>query len=107
MVDNLTVHYCKNFLYLYLLCLLLKDFFCSFFLPLAFKLNYYNFNNVCRQWTSGEPFDHAHGKERCAILQINQHKLDDVDCDLNGNNMHFYRFVCERTYENHLKVVSR
>ncbi|KAI1700547.1 lectin c-type domain-containing protein [Ditylenchus destructor] len=55
------------------------------------------------QWTSGEPFDHAHGKERCAILNVNERRVDDVDCDLPGGPMHLFRFICERTHENHLK----
>lgn len=57
-----------------------------------------------RSWSSGEPFDHSSGKERCGLLNVNSRTLDDVDCELGGTPTRFYRFVCERTMEQHLKV---
>lgn len=51
----------------------------------------------------GEPFDHAGGRERCAILNVNKKTIEDVDCDLSGNAFNFYRFICERTHLHHLK----
>lgn len=56
------------------------------------------------QWVTGEPFDHADGRERCAVLRINQKNIDDVDCDLSGSMTKMYRFVCERSHEDHVKV---
>jgi hypothetical protein len=61
-------------------------------------------NTTLLPWTNGEPFDHANGRERCALLNVNRKTLDDVDCDLSGSPLNFYRFVCERTLEKHLKV---
>lgn len=61
-------------------------------------------NSSVVSWSSGEPFDHANGKERCGLLNVNRKTLDDVDCDLGGTPIRFYRFVCERTFEQHLKV---
>lgn len=55
-------------------------------------------------WSVGEPFDHAGGRERCALLNINRRTIEDVDCDLNGSPLNFYRFVCERQHSQHLKV---
>ncbi|KAI6200623.1 C-type lectin domain-containing protein [Aphelenchoides besseyi] len=55
------------------------------------------------EWNAGEPFDHAEGRERCALLNVNTRTLDDVDCSLSGSPSNFYRFVCERTHEKHLK----
>jgi hypothetical protein len=60
--------------------------------------------SVFRKWSPGEPFDHAGGRERCAILNINRKTLEDVDCDLGGNPLNFYRFICERTHLHHIKV---
>jgi len=52
----------------------------------------------------GEPFDHAKGKERCALLNINERRLDDVDCDLGSGAGFNYRFVCQRSHEKHIEV---
>jgi len=57
-----------------------------------------------RKWTMGEPFDHAKGKERCALLNINERRLDDVDCDLGSGAGFNYRFVCQRSHEKHIEV---
>uniref|UniRef100_A0A914Z4Q7 C-type lectin domain-containing protein n=1 Tax=Panagrolaimus superbus TaxID=310955 RepID=A0A914Z4Q7_9BILA len=54
-------------------------------------------------WVTGEPFDHADGHERCALLRVNEKSIDDVDCDLPGSMTMMYRFVCERTHEEHVK----
>uniref|UniRef100_A0A915MFT8 C-type lectin domain-containing protein n=2 Tax=Meloidogyne javanica TaxID=6303 RepID=A0A915MFT8_MELJA len=56
------------------------------------------------KWTMGEPFDHAKGKERCALLNINERRLDDVDCDLGSGAGFNYRFVCQRSHEKHIEV---
>ncbi|CAD5227194.1 unnamed protein product [Bursaphelenchus xylophilus] len=60
-------------------------------------------NSSILSWASGEPFDHANGKERCGLLNINSKTLDDVDCELGGSPLRFYRFICERTFNQHLK----
>uniref|UniRef100_A0A915CQ31 C-type lectin domain-containing protein n=1 Tax=Ditylenchus dipsaci TaxID=166011 RepID=A0A915CQ31_9BILA len=66
-------------------------------------VNQHPLNSSMLPWTSGEPFDHSLGKERCALLNVNERRIDDVDCDLGGGPMHFYRYVCERTHDNHIK----
>ncbi|KAL7072648.1 hypothetical protein ACQ4LE_007991, partial [Meloidogyne hapla] len=58
------------------------------------------------KWTMGEPFDHAKGKERCALLNINERRLDDVDCDLGASSGFNYRFVCQRSHEKHIEHES-
>uniref|UniRef100_A0A915M759 C-type lectin domain-containing protein n=1 Tax=Meloidogyne javanica TaxID=6303 RepID=A0A915M759_MELJA len=58
------------------------------------------------KWTMGEPFDHAKGKERCALLNINERRLDDVDCDLGSGAGFNYRFVCQRSHEKHIEHES-
>ena len=61
-------------------------------------------NQDILSWISGEPFDHAEGRERCALLRVNEESIDDVDCDLPGTMDTMYRFVCERTHDEHVKV---
>ncbi|KAF7640507.1 C-type lectin domain-containing protein [Meloidogyne graminicola] len=58
------------------------------------------------KWTMGEPFDHAKGKERCALLNINERRLDDVDCDLGASPGFNYRFVCQSSHEKHIEHES-
>ncbi|CAD5221321.1 unnamed protein product [Bursaphelenchus okinawaensis] len=60
-------------------------------------------NNSALSWVSGEPFDHSNGRERCGLLNINTKTLDDVDCELGGNPVRFYRFICQRTLSQHIK----
>ena len=55
-------------------------------------------------WISGEPFDHTEGRERCAVLRVSERKIDDIDCDLSASMSKMYRFICERTHEEHVKV---
>jgi hypothetical protein len=61
-----------------------------------------------RVWAEGEPFDHSHqGRERCALLNVNDRRLLDVDCDQDATPDQLpYRSICERTRERHLEVLS-
>lgn len=56
------------------------------------------------EWVTGEPFDHTDGRERCSILRVNEKKLDDIDCDLGGSSTKMFRFICQRTNEEHIEV---
>jgi hypothetical protein len=60
-------------------------------------------NETLLHWTIGEPFDHAEGRERCGLLNINRRTIEDVDCDLSGSALNFYRFICQRQHLQHLK----
>uniref|UniRef100_A0AC34QHL4 C-type lectin domain-containing protein n=1 Tax=Panagrolaimus sp. JU765 TaxID=591449 RepID=A0AC34QHL4_9BILA len=55
------------------------------------------------EWVTGEPFDHTDGRERCSILRVNEKKLDDIDCDLGGSSTKMFRFICQRTNEEHIE----
>uniref|UniRef100_A0A7E4URY8 C-type lectin domain-containing protein n=1 Tax=Panagrellus redivivus TaxID=6233 RepID=A0A7E4URY8_PANRE len=65
--------------------------------------NHKSLNTSALAWISGEPFDHANGHERCAVLRVNAAALDDVDCDLPGSETKMYRFICQRSHEAHVK----
>jgi hypothetical protein len=35
------------------------------------------------------------------VLNVNAHKLDDIDCDLAGGPNRLYRYICERSAKQH------
>ncbi|CAI5448461.1 unnamed protein product [Caenorhabditis angaria] len=60
-------------------------------------------NNTVTVWTTGEPYDHSsEGKEKCALLNIEQRKLDDVDCEATSDDHRAVRYICERSSQKHV-----